>query len=78
MGVHSVLDLDLIKIRAKPASLCLFSSFSQYNENIVQNLSINGKSVNDVHGIQTQDRRLESADESTELWRPHLPVLFCF
>ena len=34
---------------------------------IAQNLTINGKSVDGVPGIQTQDRMMLDADESTEL-----------
>ena len=30
---------------------------------------INGKSLDCRLGIQTQDRKMEGADESTELWR---------
>ena len=46
---------------------CLFSSFSQHNDNIVQNLTI--KSVDGMLGTQTRGGRLVGADESTELWR---------
>ena len=46
---------------------CLFSSFSQHNDNIVQNLTI--KSVDGVLGTRTRGGRMVGADESTELWR---------
>ena len=39
------------------------------------------KSIDGVLGIQTRGRRMEGADETTELWRPPLFYLFglsCF
>ena len=33
-------------------------------------LTINGKSVDGVLGIQTSDSRMEGINESTELWWP--------
>ena len=42
-------------------------------------LSINGKSIDGVLGIQTRDRMMVGSDESTELWRPTsktLPKVF--
>ena len=43
--------------------------------NIVQ-LTLNGKSIDGVLGIRTLDRRMEGADESTELRRfPHPSIL---
>ena len=42
-----------------PASFCLYSSFSQYNEN----------SVDGVLGTWTRGSRMVGADESTELSR---------
>ena len=46
---------------------CLFSSFSQHNDNIVQILTI--KSVDGVLGTRTRGGRMVGADESTELQR---------
>ena len=46
---------------------CLFTSFSQYNDNIVQNLTI--KRVDGLLGTRTRGSRMVGADESTELWR---------
>ena len=37
---------------------------------IVQNLTINGKSLYGVQGIRTRDLRMVGTDESTDLWRP--------
>ena len=37
--------------------------------NIAKELTINGIRVDGVLGIRTRDRRMEGADESTELWR---------
>ena len=36
--------------------------------NIVQNSTINGKSIDGVLGIQTRDRRIVGSYETTELW----------
>ena len=49
---------------------CLFSSFSQHDENIAKIGYINGRSVDGVLGIRTRDRRLVGTDKSTDLWRP--------
>ena len=45
---------------------CLFSLFSQFTISIIQI----EKSVDGVFGIRTRSRRMEGADETTELWRP--------
>ena len=56
-----------VKYEPNLASFCLFSSFSQYSDKYS---TINGKSIAGVPRIRTLDRRMEGADESTELWRP--------
>ena len=43
--------------------------------NRVQNLTINGKSIDRLLGIQTPDCRMLGADKSIELWWPHLYVM---
>ena len=40
--------------------------------NIVQKLTINGKSIDGVLGIRTWDCIMVGEDESTELWQPTL------
>ena len=39
-------------------------------KNIAEAMTVNGISIDGVHGIRTWDRRLEAIDTSTELWRP--------
>ena len=51
-----------------PASFCLFLSFTRNNDKY--STIYYEKSLDDVLGIQTQDRRMEGADKSTELLRP--------
>ena len=46
-----------------------FRPFLNTMINMVQ-LTINGKSVDGVLGIQTSDSRMEGINESTELWWP--------
>ena len=55
------------KYGPNPASFCLFSSFSQYNDKY--STKFDYKSVDGVLGIRTRDRRMVGANESTELWR---------
>ena len=43
---------------------------------IVQNLTINGRSIDGVLGIRTRDRSMVGADKSTELWRLPPPPTF--
>ena len=52
-----------LKKSTKAGIFCLFSSFSQHNDIIVQ------KSVDGVLGTQTWGGRMVGTDESTELWR---------
>ena len=65
---------NLTKSGCRPRTspgLVLFVLFkSQLQVGIAQNLTINGKSVDGVLGIQTQDHRMIGADKSAELWRP--------
>ena len=49
----------------------LFSSFPQYTDKIIQNLTLNRKSVNYVLGIWTWDCRMIGAEQSTEQWCHH-------
>ena len=58
------------------ASFCFVLSFSQhtYKIGIVQNLTLNGKSIDGVLGIRTRDHRMIGADESTELCRVLIPT----
>ena len=58
--------LELLSIFKKGQSRPL-SLFSNYNFN-----NTNWKSVDGVLGIRTQGRRMDGADETTELWRPPL------
>ena len=51
-----------------PASFCLYSSFSQYNDKYTTN-TINENSVEGVLGTWTRGGRMVGADESTELSR---------
>ena len=51
-----------------------FRLFLNPMTNIVKNLTINGKSLDDVLGIQTRDHRIVGAIASTELWHPLLTV----
>ena len=37
----------------------------------VQNLTINGTSIDGVLGIRTRDHRMAGTDKSTELWLTH-------
>ena len=74
---HKPLELEATALPTEPQPLplifflngpnrplfCLFSSFSQHNDNIVQNLTI--KSVDGVLGTQTRGGRMVGADEST-------------
>ena len=50
------------------ATFCLFSSFSQYNDEYSSNF--NYKSVDGLLEIWTRDHSIVGAYESTELWRP--------
>ena len=59
-----------LKHRPNPASFCL--SFSQYNDLYYTKFEFT-KRVDGVSGIQTRDRRMVSADEVSELWRPSCP-----
>ena len=52
-----------------------FRPFLNAMINVVQE-TINGKSVEGVHGIQTQDRSKEGEDKSTELWHPTYILFF--
>ena len=56
------------KYGPNPASFCLISSFSQYNDK--HSTKFDYKSIDGVLGIQTRDCRMVGTDESTELWRP--------
>ena len=56
------------KYGSNPASVCLFSSFSQYNDKYSP--IIDYKNIDGVLGIWTRDRRMVGEDKSTELWRP--------
>ena len=64
-----------IKTGSNPASFYLFSFFfSHCNDKCSTNLTINDKSM---LGSRTPGDRMESADESTELWRhPELTLLW--
>ena len=54
-----------------------FGPFLNTMTNITQNLTINGRSIDGVHGIRTRDRTMVGADEPTELTRPTaLTLLF--
>ena len=67
-GATTASDELFLKIGQTRPLFCLFSSFSQHNEDVVQNLTI--KSVDRVLGTRTLGGRMEGADESTELvWR---------
>ena len=60
---------DSLKYRPNLASFCLFFVlFSMTNDR--QYIILLYKSVDDVLGIGTQDRRMVGADKSTELRRP--------
>ena len=49
-----------------------FSPFLNATTNIEDNLTLNGKRVYGVLRTLIRDRRMEGADESTELWQPPL------
>ena len=55
---------------AYPAYFCLFSSFSNYNFN-----NINEKSIDGVLEIWTRGCMIVGADNTTELWRPPEPAI---
>ena len=46
-----------------------FCPFLNTMTSIVQNLNLNGRSIDSVLWIQTRDYRMVGAGESTELWR---------
>ena len=52
-----------------------FRPFLNAMTNKVQ-LTKKGKSIDGVLGIRTLGRNMESADESTDLWRPQTITLF--
>ena len=61
-------DQGYFKYGPNPASFCLFSSFSQYNDKF--STKFDSKSLDGVFGIRTRDQSLVGADKSTKLWRP--------
>ena len=55
------------------AFFCLFSSFSHYNFN-----NTNWKSIDGVLGFRTRGRMMVGADDTTELWRPPIFLMFVY
>ena len=53
-----------------------FRPFLNTTTNMLQNLTINGRRIDGIFEIWTQDRRMVGADKSTELWRPCLLNIF--
>ena len=81
---HLIQNPTFLKYRPNPPSfLFIFVLFSHCKEKYSTNLTVNDKSVNGGLGSRTWGGRMESADESTELWRhPTKPffvliVLYC-
>ena len=63
-----------LKNGPKPASFCLFSFFSR--DKYITNLTVNDKSIDGVLGTRTRGGMMEGADESTELLRHPIAILF--
>ena len=67
---HLIQNPTFLKYRPNPPSfLFIFVLFSHCKEKYSTNLTVNDKSVDGGLGSRTWGGRMESADESTELWR---------
>ena len=53
-----------------------FRPFLNTTKNMLQNLTINGRRIDGIFEIWTQDRKMVGTDKSTELWRPCLLNIF--
>ena len=51
-------------------SFVYFHPFLNTTANLIQNLTITGKSIDCVFGFRAQDCMILGSDESTDLWRP--------
>ena len=75
--IHGLFFDCIFKYDPNPTSCYLFSSFSQYIFNKCSTKFDHLKPYLDgVLGIQTRDRGMVGADESTELWRLTLIGIF--
>ena len=62
---------------SNPVFLFIFILSSRHKDKYTTNLTINDKSIDGVLGNQTWGGRMESRDESTELWwHPKRKVVF--
>ena len=74
---HHVVSFSFIFFKNRPISASFISfripiQMKKYNLNY-----INWKNVDGVHGIRTRGRRMLGTDNSTKLWRPPIPFIFC-
>ena len=62
--------------QARQPLFVYFRPFLSTMTNVVQNLTVKGKSVDGMLGIRTRDFKMVGAAESTELWRPSMLAQF--
>ena len=68
-GKYNKGDARVTQYQTRP-SFVYFHPFLNTTANLIQNLTITGKSIDCVFGFRAQDCMILGSDESTDLWRP--------